>query len=130
MDELIEIFKADFENNHQNREYSYEEGLQMFIKYIADGHPYINLDKVIIATSTKDDVCTFHCINGGSGKDLTEAVNKFLGMVKAEKILRAVTYYDNVRINKIVHFVEFPFQITKINDGIDRTYQLTFYLED
>ena len=127
MDTLLATIKAGFEKDHQNREYTIDEGVQRFMDYINNGGAYIQLGKVIIKYEEKNNICEFHCCNGGSGKDITSAVAKFLDVIKGD-YPRAVTYYDNPRVNTILHFVGVPFETKKIDGGIDRTYETTFIL--
>jgi len=99
----------------------------MFDKYLGIGGKSFMSNNVIIVYQDRDGVCEFHCFSGGSGKDLTEAINTFLSAMRVE-YGRAVTYYDNPRINDISHYSLFPTVVRKIDDGEDRTYEMEFIL--
>lgn len=125
--DVISILTSDFHKNHQGRVYSLDGVLSMFEKYTAIGGKYFIADNVIIVYQDNSGVCEFHCFSGGSGKDLTDAINTFLSTMRVE-YGRAVTYYDNPRVNDISRYCIFPTTIRKIDDGEDRMYEMVFVL--
>jgi hypothetical protein len=122
-----DILIADFNKNHQGRAYSQEYVLSAYDKYVSLGGLSYKSPNVIIIYQRLGDLCVFHCFSGGSGKDLTEAINSFLKSIAVEYD-RAATYYDNPRINEIAHYSVFPATINKIDEGEDRTFEMEFNL--
>lgn len=127
MFDLRHIVEKDFRKNHQGRSYDCALALDAFQKYIDLGLLYFTTDSVLIIYNVKNGVVEFHCVNGGTGADLTDAINTFLTQ-KAEELARAVTYYDNPRINELVKFSKYPAEVKKIDEGEDRTYEMSFDL--
>lgn len=127
MFDLRHIVETDFRKNHQGRSYDCAFALNAFQKYIDMGLMYFTTETVMIVYNVKNGVVEFHCVNGGTGADLTEAINTFLTQ-KADELSRAVTYYDNPRINELVKFSKYPATIKKIDEGEDRTYEMSFDL--
>lgn len=125
--DVIAILTADFHKNHQDRVYSLDHVLSTFEKYVGIGGKAFFSKNVIIVYKDTDGECEFHCFSGGSGKDLTEAINTFLSAMQVE-YARAVTYYDNPRINEISKYSIFPTLVRKIDEGEDRTYEMGFIL--
>ena len=127
MFDLRHIVETDFRKNHQGRSYDCALALDAFQKYIDLGLLYFTTDSVLIIYNVKNGVVEFHCVNGGTGADLTEAINEFLTQ-KADELARAVTYYDNPRINELVKFSKYPATVKKIDEGEDRTFEMSFDL--
>lgn len=125
--DVASILTADFNKNHQGRSYSLDHVLTTFDKYTEIGGRYFVSENVVIVYENKVEVCEFHCFSGGNGRDLTEAINLFLSSISIE-YKRAVTYYDNPRINEISQYSLFPVSIQKIDAGEDKTYEMVFIL--
>ena len=125
--EIASILTADFHKNHQGRSYSLGHVLSTFDRYVEIGGRYFVSDNVVIVYEDRRGVCEFHCFSGGSGKDLTNAINTFLSAINVE-YERAATYYDNPRINEISHYSVFPVSVQKIDAGEDKTYEMVFIL--
>ena len=122
------IVDVDFEKNHQGREYDLKYAHQMVDDYITSGNKLFITDKVLIRCEPLlDNTVKFHCMNAGNGADLTSAVNDLM-KVLSTRYSWAVTYYDNPRINDLVKYVNFSTLITKIDEGVDKTYEMKFDL--
>lgn len=125
---MHKIIDIDYGRNHAQREYSLEYVHAIMNEYVKTGGDTFETDKVfIIHEDIGDENCEFHCINGGSGKDLTKAVESLLKQL-ASIYVRAVTYYDNPRINDLAKYVSFPTTVLQLNGGLDRTYEMSFDL--
>ena len=127
MFDLRRIVDADFAKNHNGRSYDCAFAHNVFRKYIDTGLPSVNTESVLIIYNDRAGVIEFHCVNGGSGEDLTTAINDFLTQCSRDYD-RAVTYYDNPRINELVRFSKYPATIAQIDGGEDRTYEMSFDL--
>lgn len=122
------IVDIDFERHHQNREYDIKFAHKMVDDYIASGNKlYYSPNVLIRYEPLLDGVVKFHCMNAGSGADLTQTINDLLKSLVG-KFDRAVTYYDNPRINEIVKFSALPARVNKIDQGKDKTYEMWFDL--
>lgn len=127
MFDLRNIVTTDFKKNHQGRSYDCASALCAFQKYIDMGLLHFTTENILIVYNLNSDEIEFHCVNGGNGVDLTDAINQFLTQQSVSHA-RAVTYYDNPRINELVKFSKYPAEIRKIDDGEDRTYEMSFDL--
>ena len=125
---LEQIIRSDFERHHQGREYTIDQAVKAYQKYVALGLPVIVANNVALNYKDLGDrVVEFHCMNAGTGIDLTKSINDFLKSV-SDVYDRAVTYYDNPRINDLVRYSYFPAKVTRVDGGLDRTYELSFDL--
>jgi len=128
MQDLLEIVRADFAKNHIGREYDLHVAEQGFTDYARLGLPFVVSGLVIIFVTPKTDgVVEFHCMNKGDGKDLSAAVIGFLKDAAAA-YETAVTYYDNPRVSNLMKFSQVPVTVTKIDAGLDKTYEARFTL--
>jgi hypothetical protein len=125
--DLRQIVFADFQKNHQGRNYDLDFAHNVFDEYIEKELPRFTTESVMIIYNDNAGVLEFHCINGGTGKDLSTAINQFLTNCSNDYD-RAVTYYDNPRINDLIKFSKFPASVEKIDKGDDRTFQMSFDL--
>ena len=126
--DLRQIVVADLRKNYQGRNVDEDAAVATYQKYIDLGKlVFVHLNVLIVYEVIGTDGIEFHCVNGGSGKDLTDAINSLLRSL-SENYEWAVTYYDNPRINDLVKYSYFPATIDKIDDGLDRTYQMCFDL--
>lgn len=122
------IVDIDFAKNHQNREYDLEYAHKMVDNYIASGNKLFICNKVLIRCEPLlDSTVKFHCMNAGTGADLTSAVNDLMKSLSGSYDW-AVTYYDNPRINDLVKYVNYPTIISKIDEGVGKTYEMKFDL--
>lgn len=127
MQTLIDVVSADFKKNHQGRSYDCAFVHENFEKYVNLGLLYFRTERVIIIYNIVDGQVEFHCMNGGNGADLTSAINEFLSKI-ALKYQRAVTYYDNPRINELVKYSKYPAEVVRIDRGEDKTFEMSFDL--
>lgn len=125
--DLSRVVVADLRKNYEGRGFDRASVQLAFEEYIRRGLPYFCVDSVLIVYNVADDAVEFHCVNGGTGADLTAAINDFL-TVQSSNFDRAVTYYDNPRINELIKFSKFPAQVKRIDGGEDRTYEMSFDL--
>ena len=124
-----DIIARDFAKNHQGREYDEAHAHRVFDQYAAGGGKFLHLGNVLIFVTPLSLNCVeFHCMNGGTGAELTEAVNTALGQLSSHFDF-AFTYYDNPRINAMMKFRKYPVEVSCINDGIDRTFEARFSLK-
>lgn len=121
------VLSTDYDKNHHGRSYSKEYVFDIFDKYVGIGGKFNTYPNVVITWKDAAGVCEFHCFNGGSGAELTSAINEFLKSIAVE-YSRAATYYDNPRINDLKHYSVYPATVTKIDGGEDRTYEMVFDL--
>lgn len=123
-----EIIQRDINKNYPDRDISASSAILDFEKYKLNGGAYFSTaTTIIILKYVGDSTIEFHTMNGGTGKDLTEAVNLMARKLSA-KYDKVVTYYDNSRISELVKYSEFPASVKQIDDGLDRTYELTIEL--
>ena len=127
MFDLSRIVYTDFNKNHQGRSYDCAFAHNAFRKYLDIGLPSFHTDDVLILFRDLGGVIEFHCVNGGTGEDLTTAINGFLTECSRD-YEKAVTYYDNPRINDLAKYSKYPTEIKKIDEGEDRTYEMSFDL--
>ena len=127
LDDLKRIIEIDFKRHHLGRDYSLEYAIESYMKYVSMGLGVVVANNVAINYSAEGSTVEFHCMNAGTGEDLTKSINDFLKSISG-KYDRAVTYYDNPRINDLVKYSYFPAQFSKIDKGEDKTYELSFDL--
>jgi hypothetical protein len=123
---ISRIIKADCSKNYPNRPADPESVILDFEKYAKNGGAYFSTENVIIVLKYLGDDCVeFLCMNGGSGK----AINTMLLKLAASgSYSRAVTYYDNPRINDLAKYSKFPAEVKKVDLGEDRTYEMSIDL--
>jgi len=124
--EVREIISTDYQKNHQGREYSLDRVFKVFknlelVDYSASKYHHV----VIVHTPVDQDTIEFHCTNGGSAEDLISAVNQF-NKEMSKDYQWSVTYYDNPKINDLLSHSYCPSEFTKIDRGIDNTYEAKF----
>jgi len=125
---LKEIIFADWKKHYADREISAEFLWESFVKYCNRGEVFFTTEKVVtILKYVGNNTIEFHCMNGGNGKDLTEAVNLLTNKL-SDKYDKAVTYFDNPRISEFVKYSDFPAEVKEVNLGTDMKYELTIYL--
>lgn len=121
-----EIVAADYQKNHRGRNYSAEQAQAILDKYIEKGNEYFSSGKTLFLIEKQNpDTLEFHSINGGNSADLVQGVTVLLQKING-KFDKAVTYYDNPVVNGLANKIPFPHTIRKIDQGLDRTYELTF----
>lgn len=126
--EKYNIIKNDYEKNHNDREYSFDRVLQIFENIERVGWLAFKHGPVLITYKPYNmDTIEFHCHNGGTGKDLTAAVNAF-NQDMSDTYFFSVTFYDNPAINNLLKYTLYPSEYKKIDQGIDKTYEATFRL--
>jgi hypothetical protein len=122
------IIRKDHAKNHKGRAYSADDAIRLMNQYMAQGHPHIRIGACVFVLANKiPDVVEFHSINSSTSEVLVNCVRKLLNGL-APKFKRAVTYYDNSKINDLVPKVGVPYQIHKVDQGEDRTYEAIFTL--
>jgi hypothetical protein len=122
---LHDIATVNFQKNYQGRSFDLDYVLEYLDKYQG---PLFSTEKVVIRYDhVVDDTVEFHCMNAGDGKDLTTAINDLLQLLSVQ-YKGAVTYYDNPKINDLAIYSYYPSRVTKIDDGLDRTYEMRFDL--
>jgi len=122
---LRDIATKNFQKNYQDRDFDLDYAIDYLEKY--RGMLFHKENVVIRYAPIDDTTIEFHCMNAGNGKDLTEAINELLQSLSAGYD-RAVTYYDNPKINELVQYSHFPTCVEKIDAGVDRTYEMRFDL--
>lgn len=128
--EVREIIRADYLKNHQGREYGVYTLLRIFDNLSHVDYSARKYGKVVVAYKRlTENAVEFHCTNGGNAKDLIEAVNQF-NKEMSEQYLCSVTFYDNKKINELLKHSFCPSEFTKINGGIDKTYEAKFILRE
>ena len=124
---LWEIFEADFTKNHANREYSREDARKAIQAYLDGGGEHFDADLCFAVFRDRGDfTAEFHCFNAGDGRVLVKTVDD-MATALAGRFSRMVTYHDNPRINEIAAFLRTPHRYSRIDQGIDRTYELVLY---
>lgn len=125
--DLRHIVVTDFNRHYHDTDYIQEYALKL-VGDLIDANQIFESENVLIRFSRQDDkTLEFHCMNAGSGKDLTNAINSLLKSV-ADQFERAVTYYDNPRISELAKYSYFPTTVRKIDEGVYRTYGMYFDL--
>lgn len=128
MSNMHKIIDVDYERNQAGGEHSKEYIHAIMDQYVLHKGKYFETDSVFIIYKNLDEnTVEIHCVNGGSGADLTEAINTLLKQL-ATNYKKVVTYYDNPRVNDLVKYSYFPAKVEKIDDGLDRTYEMSFEL--
>ena len=125
--DLRHLVITDFNRHYKDSGYIQEYALKLVEDLINAGQIY-EAENVLIRFAEKDKTgIEFHCMNAGSGKDLTNAINSLLTSLP-DKFEWAVTYYDNPRISELAKYSYFPSSVRKIDDGAYRTYEMYFDL--
>jgi len=126
---IAQIIDADNAKNNAGRNISIDKVKQNFDMYVKQGGLHTVIGKVlIIFRPLQDGTIEFHTVNGGSGEDLTTSLTEFLTKLRG-KVKGAVTHYDNPKINELAKYSPVPANVKKIDQGIDRTYEMTFDLK-
>lgn len=126
--EQIDILSRDHAKNHAHRAYSVENQVEQ-LETAMKGPVFLKqVDNCMFIHQVDDEYSIeFHSINGGGGKDLTSALNKFLDEM-SEVYSFANTYFDNPKILELSKYCKFPSSFSRISRGIDKEYQMTFDL--
>ena len=128
VEKILSIFEVDFRKNHAGRSYTDDYARKAIIAYLAGGGRYLLVEHCFyLFKDCGMGVCEFHSFNAGTGKDLTQGIETLMSTLRSE-FTSAVTYYDNPRINELAKFVAVPATVDKINQGVDKTYRMTFDL--
>ena len=123
-----EIISADYKTNHQGREYSAQQAHDVFQQYVKQGGKHMVFGKTMFLVRPLDsETAEFHSINGGTQVDLVNGVNQLLHTL-SQYFSKAVTYYDNPRVNDLLSRAHFQHIVHTVNQGRDRTYELIFNL--
>jgi hypothetical protein len=125
--DLRHIVVADLHRNYQGREFTEKYAIDMVNDLMILGQIFEAPNVLIRFEKESDNTVVFHCMNAGSGKDLTDAINSLLKALP-DQYTKGVTYYDNPRINELIKYSYFPATVDKIDAGIDRTYRMNFDL--
>lgn len=124
-----QIITADFEKNHQGREYTLDQAMQSYQDWQAQGgEVYKSNDVLVLFKPIDGKGVEFHCINGGDAGSLVTAVNEFLTSLQGQYPV-AVTYYDNPAINDLLDQAAFPVEFKQVNQGQERTFAAVFMLQ-
>lgn len=127
-EETVRILRDDFAKNHQGREYDFD-----FVKKAtrlwrqSGGMIFCAPNVMFIVQEQSATVAEFHSVNGGTAQDLTAGVNTLLAAL-APFYDYAVTYYDNPRVNDLLKHAVFPFEQSRPDEGLDRTFEAKFKL--
>lgn len=128
-EELQQIVEADYNLNHQGRDYAVEDVQRLLKAWVSRGKPLFCAPRVAFSlVEPEPRVLEFHSINGGSARDLSAGVNTLL-KVAAGHYDVAVTFYDNSRVSALLKHSAFPADCKYIGQGEDRTFQATFNLK-
>lgn len=128
-EEFFRILSADFDLNHQNREYDLTHVNLVMLAWADQGSFIYCAPKVMFTCEQiSDKVVEFHSINGGSAKDLTAGVQELLNFF-APHFEQAVTYFDNPKVLKLLQYITYPTILQNLNEGLDRTYGVNFLLK-
>lgn len=125
--DLRHIVVADLNRHYTGRDYSEEYAVNLVDQLQKMGQVFEAPNVLIRFRKLDDETVEFHCMNAGSGADLTNAINSLLKSLP-KQFTRAVTYYDNPRINELSKYSYFSTVVAKINGGTDRTYEMSFDL--
>ena len=129
MAEFLRILEADFVANHQGREYDLDYINSVMRLWRDSGAMIFCAPNVMFVVEERTDgMAEFHSVNGGSAKDLSFGVNTLLKALAAF-YEEAVTYYDNPRVNDLLKHSDYPASFTRIDDGLDKTFEAIFKLK-
>lgn len=127
-EEMQRILAADHAANHAGRSYDCafsSRAVRLWRE--SGGMIYCAARVMFIIQEQSRDVAEFHSVNGGSAKDLSAGVNALLAAL-APHYQYAATYYDNPRVNDLLKHADYPFQLTRLDAGEDRTFEAKFRL--
>jgi hypothetical protein len=127
-EEFNRILEVDFAANHQGREYDFDFTQKAMRLWRESGGMIFCAPKVMFVVQEKSpDSAEFHSVNGGSGRDLSVAVNMLLAALTPFYTF-AFTYYDNPKVNELLRWANCPTSFQRIDGGVDLTFEATFYL--
>lgn len=119
-----DIVAADLAKNHSHEQLDVDAAYKILAAQIQSGAKlYRSNNTIFITKKIGHDAIEFHTINGESGRQLMENVILYLTQLKAEGINSAVTYYDNPKITSLWQQSKLNVDITKVNQGQDRTFE-------
>jgi hypothetical protein len=126
--ELEQIICKDYQKNHQGREYTVDTVLKVWqnlesVDYRARRYGAV----AIVHKPYNEDTVEFHCTNSGTALDLVCAVNEF-NKEMSVSYTYSITFYDNPKINELLQQSLCPSEFTRVDRGIDETYEAKFWL--
>jgi len=127
--DLRGIVVADLLRHYAGDDYSEEYAIELATELIRIGQIFESENVLIRYHKVDDGTIEFHCMNAGSGADLTNAINSLLKSLP-KQFMTGVTYYDNPRINELAKFSYFPATIERIDGGKFKTYKMSFDLKE
>jgi hypothetical protein len=123
-----QLITKDYEKNHSSRDYSLDQFVAAVGNFKNYGWSKFKHGAVIIVYRPYTaDTVEFHCHNSGNGGELVEAVNAFNRDMQ-DTYWWSVTFYDNIKINRLLEYTECPSQLRKVDLGVDKTYEAMFKL--
>jgi hypothetical protein len=129
---LRDILRADFGKNGSAMagRVSVDDYIAGFEAYVSKGGLIFLAGKMFVAYKSAPDEVEFHCVNGGSGTDLTNGLNQFLAWAST-LFVRAVTYYDNPKNSELLaRYIDFPSVVEQADDGLYRTFRATIKIRE
>jgi hypothetical protein len=107
-----------------------EDSLATFKTFVESAGTVMKTEKCMyMCTDEGDGLLEFHCMNAGTGKDLVEGLNQLLEYA-AKHYTKAVTFYDNDKVNVLAKHAHFKTEISKIDGGTDKTYRMYLNLQE
>ena len=119
-----EIVAADLAKNHPNEQLDVDGAYRLLAAQNKAGAKLYRANNTIFITNKLDaHNVEFHTINGESGQQLREHVILYMTQLKSEGFKSAVTYYDNPKITALWQQSKLNVDITKVDQGQDRTFK-------
>ena len=127
-EEMQRILEADHKLNHAGRDYDCAfTSYALRLWKTSGGVIFCAPNVMFIVHEQLRNVAEFHSVNGGTAKDLTAGVAQLL-FALAPYYNFASTYYDNPRVNDLLRYGGYPYKLTRIDGGEDRTFEARFDL--
>lgn len=124
----IEVVAIGCTKNYPGKNYDPLVVAKNFLVNLASGSKHFQYGSVIVSYEDKGNgLVEFHCINAGGADDLVGAARSSL-LELAKSYEKAVTFYDNPKINSIAINTGVPVFISRIDDGEYRTFMAEFNL--
>ena len=121
---IKEILAADLAKNYKGKSATVDEYYNGLKTSIASGTKIYRVGNTLyMVDSIGKEVIEWHTINGERADTLLVNTNKFLKKLQAKGVKKAITYYDNPKINALVQKFDFPTKLIDANEGEYKTFK-------
>lgn len=124
MNEYKEILAIDLAKNYRDENMSVEKYL-FGVQKLIESNIYITKinNTLFMHKDLGDDVIEFHVANADSARMLIKNCKQFLQSISLQNFSKAITFFDNLKLDVIFVGMGFPYVTQQVNLGKYATYK-------